>query len=293
MKSPSLLSRLRSAMRSGAADPVAFYGANFGGTYEPCPSGITGGVVPLGGSKRYPPARIVIVRSGEVVAETDQFVVQPNGWRFKLDLQLPITAEEILGEKIGVFAVDRRAARSKLTIDGAVQLGYIRQTFNPSETELDVDFSRGGNSKEYLLEGWSGQESEHIWTEGKESTIAITFAMPGQRYQVALLGWPFVVPDKLPCQALTISLSDTVIGTFFLGPRQHLIECDIPPNLTKAGCGTLRLGFPDAARPCDLVGGGETRMLALACKRLKLLRFRETNGDLRNGSSVHGTNTTL
>jgi hypothetical protein len=278
MKSTNLLSRIRSALRRGAVDPVGRYGTQFKGTYEPRDRVIAGGVSVLSGYNRSPPAQIVAVKEGDIVASTSQLEPNSTGWRFRLELEFPIMPDDVLRDRITVFALDQHAARSELRIDGSAQLAYLREAFSPPHgTELDIDFSKNGKNRQFLLSGWSGPEPDLTWTEGKESTVAIKFANPGHRYRVELLAWPFTVPDKLPHQTLVVWLADVLIGTFYLGPRQHLIECDVSPELSQTGSTILRLELPDAARPLDLGVNGETRVLALACKRLRLRRQIENS----------------
>jgi hypothetical protein len=262
------LVRVRSAIRSGAADPTAFYGADFRGMYEPRADSILGGVAREG--NLYPPTQVIALRDGAVVASTDQLQVHGNSWRFALQLGFVVTADDILRERIAVFAVDRRGARSALRIDGTVQLSYVRENFSSGQLELEIDFSASGNASDYLRKGWSTQEPDHIWTDGRQSTIAVDFARPGDRYRLELLAWPFTEPASLPDQALTITVSEVTLGHFSLGPRQHLIECDIPGELTAPGNITITLGLPRAARPSELGINKDPRMLALACKRLRL-----------------------
>jgi hypothetical protein len=260
--------RLRDAAQ--ATDPVASYGAIYEGTYEPQNNAIVGSVARA--NNRYPPARVILVKEGAIIASTEQFDTYHNSWRFALDAAIVLSGDDILKDRISVFALDRRGARSQLKIDGAAQLGYIRDKFSPTQTELEIDFSKDGNSKQYLREGWSGQEPEHIWTEGKRSSIAIAFAAPGKAYSIELLAWPFTVPNQIRSQDLVVSLLDIVLGRFTLGPRQHLVECGVPSDLTVHGVQTLWFDLPNAARPCDVGVNRETRMLGLACKRLKIRR---------------------
>jgi hypothetical protein len=274
MRSLKLFGRMRSWLLGGGMDPVGYYGTVFKGTYELHDKRVSGGVADMGDVKRYPPVSILVVRNGNIIGSTTRLEEHANGWRFRLEVDPPVTAEDVLADRIAVFASDRRGALSELRIDGAHQLSYIRGVFAPAwETELDLDFSAGGNSKDYLRAGWSGAEPDFTWTEGKQSTVAITFAKPGDDYRIELLMWPFVVPDKLPQQTLTMWFSGILIGKFYLGPRQQLLECEIGSDLTQCGDGTLRLDLPNAARPCDLGVSGDNRTLALACKRLKLIRI--------------------
>jgi hypothetical protein len=269
-----LLARLRAAIRTGAADPVASFGSIFRGTYEPRANSILGGVSRDG--NYYPPTQIIASKDGVVVASTDQLETHAESWRFNLRLESEITADDILRDRIAVFALDRRGARSALNIDGAAQLSYVREMFSPSQLELEIDFSASGNAGDYLRDGWSTQEPDHIWTEGKQSTICIGFAQPGERYRLELLAWPFTASPQLTDQMLTVTISEIAIGQFSLGPRQHLIECDIPSELTRSGSTTVKLELPSAARPSELGVNKDPRMLGLACKRLRLTHRPQT-----------------
>jgi hypothetical protein len=268
-----LFARLKGAAR--ATDPVASFGSMYEGVYEPQNHAIVGSVARE--NNRYPPARVILVRDGATIASTDQFDSYHNSWRFTLSGANALSGDDILKDRISVFALDHHGTRSQLRIDGAAQLGYIRDKFSPTETELEIDFSKNGNSKQYLSEGWSGQEPEHIWTEGKRSSIAIAFAVPGKTYSIELLAWPFTVPNQIKGQDLVVSLLGIVLGRYTLGPRQHLVECRVPSDLTIPGVQTLWFDLPDAARPCDVGVNRETRMLGLACKKLKLRRILDAS----------------
>jgi hypothetical protein len=272
-----MLARLLSRWKGGALDPVSHYGARYQGSFDPNDSKISGVVADAREVNRYPPASIDAFRDGELIASTRQFERVNNGWRFVLDLTHPVTPDDILRDRISVFALDRHGTRSTLEMSGAVQLEYLRAAGGTSTTrELTIDFSRDGNSRDYVREGWGGAEREVTWAVGTDSTIAVTFDKPGSRYGLEiLLYYAFVVRDKIPSQTLAISISDMLIGKFYPVSRQQLLECDIPPELTQSGEAIIRFHHPDAARPIDFGVGSDFRMLAVAFRRMRLKRYTE------------------
>jgi hypothetical protein len=267
---------LRNFFRKGMTDPVCHYGSTYHGTFEPAGAEISGFVTDPSDGKRYPPAAIVIMLGGEVVASTDELEQSGHGWRFKVAFPTAFTGADVLQERINVIAIDHRGAPSTLRIDGAVQLGFIRDAFTPSEIETLIDFGLGGNSVDYVQQGWSGQEPQHTWTEGHQSIIALPFAMPGARYGIEILAWPFIAGDKLPGQTMHVSIGETRIHTFHVGVGQQLLECEISSELTQAGKAIIRFDLPDATRVSDLVASPDGRILAMAFRRLKLKRYLET-----------------
>ena len=271
------LDRLRTLLREGGSSRPTYYGATYHGYYEPQGNFIVGTVADDVGSLANPPAAVVVMRDGEVAVSTNEFRREGNIWRFRLEVERPFTPDEVMRETLAVFAVDRHGGRSKMAMEGALQLSFIREaTAPPSETELIIDFSSAGNSAEYRIDGWHGQEPDHVWTDGKSSTIALPYRQPGERYHVEIFAWPFVVEGKLPDQTLIVSLGEVELAKFYARVGANLLEFDIPPEVTSLNQHIFDLRHPDAVRACDLIPGKEARMLALAFRRIKLKRLLQT-----------------
>jgi hypothetical protein len=220
-----------------------------------------------------PPTAVVVLRDGKEIALTDDFGIEGTRWRFVIDVGFELTPDDVLKDRIGVFALDWRGNRSALAIEGAVQLGYIKEAIGePSKVELLIDFSRDGNSKLYVRDGWYAPEREHTWTRGTSSTLELPLIEPGARYALEMLMWPFVVPDKIPDQFLAILVNDNIIAKTVVKPGFNLIECNVPPDCATQSRVTLRFDHPDAAKPCDQPGFKDDRVLALAFKTLKVRR---------------------
>jgi hypothetical protein len=159
--------RIVSHLRLGAAAPAFHYGSPYAGTDEPTGNWITGSVTNRGQDKRSPPASVIVTRDGVDVGSTTELERTGHGWRFSLGFPELFTANDITRDRIRVFVTDYLGARSELVIDGAVQLSYVRDALaRPSETELVIDFSEGGNSTEFARAGWSHPEPHHTWTDG-------------------------------------------------------------------------------------------------------------------------------
>jgi hypothetical protein len=273
MSFPIFFTRILSQLRLGAADPVYHFGTTYEGTYEPAGNRVSGFVTNRDQDKRFPPASVIVTRDGIDIGAATQLERAGHGWRFSVSFPELFTADDILRDRIRVFAVDYRGARSDLLIDGAVQLSYVREALAPPfETEVVIDFAEGGNSKEFVRAGWSHPEPRHTWTEGKQSVIELSFRSPGSRYRVEMLAWPFCVAGRLVQQAMLVSLDDTLLSTFNVGPGQKLLECEVAGDLTENGRALLRFDFPDAARPYDIDGAPEQRMIALAFRSVTLKR---------------------
>ncbi len=266
------LRRLHSLIKEGAANPYNHYGTTYQGLYEPIGRRIIGTVVDCSKLNRYPPSSVIVTRNNELIGATNQFVSRTNGWIFEIDFDTPFTPNDILHERLGVFALDRLGCRNTLNVDGAVQLSFVREVTSPTETELVIDFSDQGNSAQYRLDGWHGQEPEQIWTNGTSSTMSIAFDKPGQRYKLEILAWPFVAPPKLPDQTLMISVGDVQLTKMYVRPGLNFLECEISPEHTETPQTTLHFGLPDAVRACDFHPGAEQRVLALAVRRITLKR---------------------
>jgi hypothetical protein len=195
-------------------------------------------------------------------------------WRFRVELGEPLDPRAVLEDRIKVFAVDRRGSRSELQINGAVQLGFLRDAYaKPSEVEVEIDFTQGGNSTDFVQKGWSGQEPTHTWTDGDQSLLRLPFTEPGASYVGEILAWPFTVPDRIPGQTVLVSIEDTLLTTFHVTPGQNLLEFQIPSALTMPGQAVVVMKFLDAARPSDLMLSSDSRLVALAFRRLRLKRL--------------------
>jgi hypothetical protein len=286
------LARLFSVLKGGLSKAPANFGITFIGSFEPDGQRIAGNVVDVTqASVRIDdwlvnrPTLVIAELGGVSIGSGSKFERQGNGSRFEFDVNQLITPQDVLQDRLRVFALDHKHSRSELRIDGAVQLSYVKQAYGrPSESELLIDFSERGNSRTYLRDGWHGQEPDHVWTDGKHSTIALPFGKPGSDYGLEILAWPFVEHERLAFQGVELSISQTPIGRFYLSSGQKLLECDIPADLTLEGEAVLQLDHPNAAKPSHFASSEDGRILALAYRRIRLKRYLEDPNDSASDS---------
>jgi|GEM_PF-597260 len=139
---------------------------------------------------------------------------------------------------------------------------------------FDVVFGTGGHGGALLVSGWSAPEPGYVWTSGHTSRLTLPRPARADTYRLHLQLHPFVRPPSLPAQRLTLRIN----GAQTASPpiTQHaVLALDLAwPHLDSAAQIDIALDLPDAARPADIVGGGDDRMLALQLKRLLLTRIK-------------------
>ena len=137
-----------------------------------------------------------------------------------------------LQEHFTVVAVSNTGARFELRPEGGMQLNYIRNARAPdSEIELTIEFTKGGNARTYLRDGWYSSEAKHTWTKGVESFMEIPVKRPRTRYRLELNLRPLIVPARLPEQRLDIYLNGCLVSRSSLRPGSSEVKCDISEDM--------------------------------------------------------------
>ncbi len=268
-----LLDQIRSALSDGRMDPVNRHGATYQGGFELKGSRVIGAVAHSSGAYRRPPMSVIVMRERQLLGSTRHYEERHNQYHFSIDVGTELTSDDILHDRVAVFALDRVGARYALKISGAMQLSYIREVFGQAaETELLIDFSQEGNSRKYVREGWYNPEAGHTWTKGKSSVVEVPLLEPNGFYSLECLLWPFVVPGAINDQQFAISVGGSLIQRASVRIGHNLVECEVPSDIAASASLVVRFDHPDAARPYDYTQSQDKRELALAFKSLKLLR---------------------
>jgi hypothetical protein len=121
-----VVSRVRTALQNGWADPTVRYGAIYVGWVELNASCVSGVVEHWAIKSNRPPMSVVVLRNGEPIGSTKTFVPWNKSWRFKIDVEFDFTREDILKERLRIVALDRVGGESVLKINGPTQLRYIK-----------------------------------------------------------------------------------------------------------------------------------------------------------------------
>jgi hypothetical protein len=167
-----------------------------------------------------------------------------------------------------------------LQVDGETMMEIVRRAqVPPSDLEVSIDFRRGGNSREYIREGWYEAEPNHTWTRGTYSNVMVPLQEPACRYALRIDAWPFAVPGKLEEQPLVLSVEGCLLAKFVITPGNRIIECELPRKNIGGVCLVIRLDHPNAARPSDLGRGADNRELAVAFRTLDVRRIVETTNN--------------
>jgi hypothetical protein len=182
---------------------------------------------------------------------------------------------ELVQETVILEAVSQYGATGILTLDSATKTELIRAHFGrPAETILDLDFSRNGNARPNLGDGWSHAEERYTW--GKDDNSIITFAAPSNLgpYLLRIRFGTFLTP-MITGQLLDVYANEKFIGGFVADNlRPEFRELELQPDAFEGSkISTLRLHHPHAGRPCEHGGNAkDERRLAFAFYRLTIVR---------------------
>ena len=137
---------------------------------------------------------------------------------------------------------------------------------------LALTFGCNENGTFFLRQGWSTPEDGYVWTDAARSSLDLPAIRQPGTYRLYLVGDPFTRATKLPMQQLTVSLGDVDLGTACVRDS-CVIGVPVPPAVAEAEQPVaLTLRLPDAARPSEVEGNKDTRLLGFALRRIILCR---------------------
>lgn len=141
---------------------------------------------------------------------------------------------------------------------------------------LALTFGHNENGTSFLRQGWSVPENGYVWSNAAEATVSLPAIRQRGSWRLYVVGTPFTRAMKLPVQRITISLGGVGLGTAFIRDSS-VIEVPVPVALAEANQPiALTLRLPDAARPTDVDGSDDTRLLSFALRRVILCRVVAT-----------------
>jgi len=197
-------------------------------------------------------------------------------YQFEFPIGGLFSPAEFVSEKVTVTAHSALGASGRLRLDGGTGLELVREYFSvPAETLCDVNFPRGGNSRDHATSGWSYPETDFCWTADDDSIVRLPkLEKPGQ-HGLRLVAGALLHKPFLNSQLFQFYLNGELIATQALNevhPQFFEAKFDGEPFLGQPL--ELRIHQPNAARPCELVATAkDDRRLALSVKRLTLVRF--------------------
>jgi len=138
-----------------------------------------------------------------------------------------------------------------------------------------MSFGSRGNFKPFQDGGWTVTRVNDIsWTQGYRAGLSIQFPVTTDAVRMSIKLKPFLVPDKLDQQRVTVMINDHELAYWELTEnRFQKKEVLIPSKLFKPG-ETTEFSFilPDAQAPLSLGAGEDSRLLGLAFMSLRFDR---------------------
>ena len=120
--------------------------------------------------------------------------------------------------------------------------------------------------------GWSRPEPGFVWSNARQSHVALPPLREPGHYRVWVAGAPMQHPQTLPEQTVIVLINGTEIGQVRLS-APSVLAFDLPLAAVSAGGKiVLTLRMPNAARPIDLGSGNDDRLLGLCLRWLVVLR---------------------
>ena len=142
------------------------------------------------------------------------------------------------------------------------------------DTLLTVKFGIDGTGRDYQLDGWSITENTFTWTNAETSRIQLPpFPVDG-RCILRLVGNPLISRDQVPLQRIEVLVNGEFLGAAHIRDIS-VIECEVPRRLLQEREAiNVALHLPTAARPKQLTGIDDDRLLAFALHQVIVLRVR-------------------
>ena len=140
------------------------------------------------------------------------------------------------------------------------------------ERVLHIAFGSAGNGAQYQGRGWGAAEDGFTWTTALESRLDFPRPQTATDYLLRLFVRPFLSLLGLPVQRLTVAVNGVALGSVELSDPIALVECELPWSvLDRHATAELSLLLPDAARPSEVLGTRDDRLLGLRFERVELI----------------------
>jgi acyl carrier protein len=143
----------------------------------------------------------------------------------------------------------------------------------------------------FTREGRAPAERGFVWSNAAESRPLLPPIRGKGKFRPHINASPFTHGTALPAQRVTILLNGHAAGT---APAHETCVMSIPVPAAVARSGRpieLTLRFPDAARPSDVLGSDDKRMLGISLHRIALFQTEPAPDAAVRGKPVRGAST--
>lgn len=188
-----------------------------------------------------------------------------SGGVVNIDLHIPAAVSP---QQIGSGADPRRLGVqcSEMTISEADSLE------NPRAYALGtvIAFGAGRGSERYKVSGWSSEELDFTWTEGKAATLQMDVPPSAGPLSLRTRMRGIGRSAQLPFQPTDVFVNGEKVAHWEVGEPAEF-RADIPPALiTVSGSLLIEFRTPMAIAPSELGGNADTRVLGLCVFELQI-----------------------
>jgi hypothetical protein len=124
-------------------------------------------------------------------------------------------------------------------------------------------------ARKYLGFGWSSDEEEFRWTDGRgDSSVRFSLSEGGAGILELDLR-PYLAAGKVTEQRLAVRINRRELATFTLRKPEFAVYSVVVPKDVLVNNNTLRLFHPDAESPAAGGGGTDPRLLGVAVRTIR------------------------
>jgi hypothetical protein len=183
------------------------------------------------------------------------------------------------GQAVQVAKPNLLAAEELRAVNLHLQPARAAGPDSPSVRVLTtIDFGENGTGRDYQLDGWSVTERTFTWTNAYTSRLELPPMPLDELCVLQLIGNPYVETEQIPFQQVEVSVNGTIVGEARVRDIA-VIECELPRHLLRDREPVeIALHLPTAARPKDLSGIDDDRLLAFALHRIVVMTVRRPIG---------------
>jgi hypothetical protein len=181
--------------------------------------------------------------------------------------------------------------QSGMRVIGGKSKGELERTpgYQRADPAFELVFGLNGNSAQYQGQGWGAAEDGFTWTTALESRLEFPRPQTTADYLLRLFVRPFLSEARVPVQRLTVAVNGVALGTAAIAADIAVVECEVPWTvLERHSTATISFLLPDAARPSEVKGTRDDRLLGLRFERLDLVAASAATEDTKQPLAAPG-----
>jgi len=169
------------------------------------------------------------------------------------------------------------AAESALAVAALLENTHAESETGARSCQVfEVAFGRDGTGEIFTLDGWSFPERGFVWSNAIQSHLRLPPIRTKGAYRLHITASPFTHGDQLRAQRVTLLLNGRPAGSARVRDI-CVLSVPVPHAISRlAQPFRLTFRFPDAARPSDVLGSDDTRILGFSLHRIALVRVEST-----------------